>query len=324
MDLSFSADGRFLAASVNVLSGGPEWDSTQTRALVWDVSERTRPSLVLSRRLPLAGFGETAWVSLSPDGSALYTGGRTFAVGQEHDQRRPSTRPGEGALVRTSPDGTVLAVTTADGNSVRLLDARTGRALRRLTGHADGVMAMAFSADGRRFASVSNDRTGIVWDVDSGVAREHLDLAELVTTLTFAPDGRTLYTAGPDRAIRAWDLEGSHRYVARVREPSSFSFGFMFPAPGGDFIAVASGEGLTIRDVVAGTSTARFDPGSGYSFNGGAWSPDARRFATVTGGVVRVWDPRTGARLRSGHPPGVGSARLVHRLHTGRQPPRPR
>ena len=324
LDLSFSADGRFLAASVNVLSGGPEWESTQTRALVWDVSERSRPSLVLSRRLPLAGPGETAWVSLSPDGSALYTGGRTFAVSQEHDQRRPSTRPGEGALVRTSPDGTVLAVTTADGNSVRLLDPQTGRALRRLTGHADGIMAMAFSADGRRFASVSNDRTGIVWDVDSGVAREHLDLAEQVTTLTFAPDGRTLYTAGPDRAIRAWDLEGSHRYVARVREPSSFSFGFMFPAPGGDFIAIATGEGVTIRDVVAGTSTARLDPGSGYSFNGGAWSPDARRFATVQGRCGEGLGPPYRCQAAFGAPSRGRQARLVPRLHTGRQPPRPR
>ena len=144
-------------------------------------------------------------------------------------------------LVRISPDGSVLAVSTADESSVRLVDARTGRSLRELTGHADDPLALAFSPNGRRIATLSLDRTVIVWDVASGEDREHLDLSEPATSLAFAPGGRTLYTAGPDRAIRAWDLEGSRRYVARVRKPSGFSYGLIIPAPGGDFIAIASG-----------------------------------------------------------------------------------
>ena len=304
-DLSFSADGRFLAASVNVLSGGPEWVRTATRALVWNVSDPRRPALVLTRKLTLPDPGGTTAVSLSPDGSALYAGGRSFAVGEGPHPSRLSTRPDDGVLVRTSPDGTVLAVSTAE-DSVRLLDPRTGRFLRELTGHADDIMAMAFSPNGRRIATLSVDRTGIVWDVSSGIRLEHLDLTELATTVAFAPNGRTLYTAGPDRAIRAWDLKGSRRFVARVRPPSGFSFGTMIPAPGGDFIAIGSRGRLKFRDVVAGTRTATLDPGSGYGWGFGGWSPDARRFATVSGGVVKVWDPRTGAMLRSGSPPGVG------------------
>ncbi len=305
-DLGFSADGRFLAASVDVLAGGPEWEATQTRALVWDVSEPSRPVLVLTRRLPLALPGEVPGVSLSPDGSVLYTGRRTFPVGPGTALPPAGTRPREGMLVRTSPDGTVLAVSTADEHSVRLLDSRTGRSLHVLTGHADDPAAVAFSPDGRRMATLSYDRTVIVWDVSSGVALEHLDLSEPATAVAFAPDGLTLYTAGPDRAIRAWDLEGSRRYVSRLRSPTTFSYGLMLPAPGGDFIAIDSGDGLTIRNVAAGTVTDSRNLGSGFRWNGGAWSPDARRFATVSGGVVKVWDPLTGAMLRSGNPSGVG------------------
>jgi len=304
-DLTLSADGRFLAASVNVLSGGPEWKPTETRALVWDVSEPSQPMLVLSRRLTLVGGGETAGVALSPDGSALYTGGRTFAVGQGQVPPHSPTRPDEGMLVRISPDGSVLAVSTGDESSVRLVDARTGRSLRELTGHADDPLALAFSPNGRRLATLSFDRTVIVWDVASGEDREHLDLSEPATSLAFAPGGRTLYTAGPDRAIRAWDLEGSGRYVARVREPAGFSYGMWLPAPGGDFIARLSGS-LIIREVVSRKDTADLDIGSGFFWNGLAWSPDARRFATAAGGVVKVWEPHTGALLRSADPPEVG------------------
>jgi WD40 repeat protein len=306
LDLSLSTDGRFLAASVYVLAGGPAWVPASTRALVWDVSVPTRPQLVLSRRLSLPGESDFSFVSLSPDGSALYTSGRTFAVGRGQDPPPAATRPDEGSLLRTSPDGTVLAASSALGNSVRLIDPRTGRSLRELTGHTEAPLALAFSPDGRSLATLSEDRTVYVWDVTTGLAREHLDLSESAKAVAFSPDGHTLYTAGPDRAIRAWDLDGSRRLVEQVRPPSGFRYGIHFPAPGGDFVAITFREGLYIRDVVAGTRTATLDRGGGWAFNGGAWSPDARRFATVAGGVVKIWDPHTGDLLRSADPPEVG------------------
>ena len=58
-----------------------------------------------------------------------------------------------------------------DEPTVWLLDARTGRSLRELAGHEDFPVAMAFSPDGRRLATLSYDRTVIVWDVASGVER---------------------------------------------------------------------------------------------------------------------------------------------------------
>jgi len=209
-------------------------------------------------------------------------------------------------LVRSSPDGAVLAVSMVDAPSVWLIDARTGRPLHELTGRADAAVAMTFSPNGQRLATLYNDRTVTVWDISSGDAREHLDLSEPANALAFAPDGRTLYTAGPDRAIRAWDIQGSRRFVARLREPSGFRFGYFLPAPGGDLVAIGSEGRLTFRAVDGRPDMPRLDPGPGYSWNSGAWSSDARRFATVAGGVVKVWEPRTGTLLRSGRPPGVG------------------
>ncbi|WP_319701024.1 hypothetical protein [Streptomyces sp. ME19-01-6] len=62
-------------------------------------------------------------------------------------------------------DGRTLATTGAD-RTVRLWDVRTGRALRALKGHTDGVWAVAFSPDGRTLATGSDDETVRLWDID--------------------------------------------------------------------------------------------------------------------------------------------------------------
>jgi WD domain, G-beta repeat len=48
---------------------------------------------------------------------------------------------------------------------VSLWDARDGRSLPPLRGHNDFPLSLAFSPDGRRLISGSNDTTGLVWDV---------------------------------------------------------------------------------------------------------------------------------------------------------------
>lgn len=72
-----------------------------------------------------------------------------------------------GVLV-VSPDGTrVLGGSQYDGK-LRLFDARTGKELRRLAGHAGWVACVAFSADGARALSGGEEGTVKLWDVASG------------------------------------------------------------------------------------------------------------------------------------------------------------
>jgi hypothetical protein len=78
-----------------------------------------------------------------------------------------------------------------------------------LRGHDDGVLAIAWSPDGRRLATGSSDRTVRIWDTSSGselaVLRGHGDW---VRAVVWSPDGRRLATASSDRTVRIWDTHG--------------------------------------------------------------------------------------------------------------------
>jgi hypothetical protein len=74
-----------------------------------------------------------------------------------------------------SPDGSWLATNyygRGEGQ-IDLWDARTGRPVATLRGHARGgsIYGLAFSPDGRRLASTSADGTALVWDVEAAVGR---------------------------------------------------------------------------------------------------------------------------------------------------------
>jgi WD40 repeat protein/serine/threonine protein kinase len=103
------------------------------------------------------------------------------------------------------PNGNLLAV-GGTGSDVLLLDALTGRTIRRLPGHVPSVMGLAFNPTGATLATADADGAIRIWDSASGrMIRAIAAHKNRCDAVSFSPDGAMLASAGVDTVIRLWD-----------------------------------------------------------------------------------------------------------------------
>jgi WD40 repeat protein len=115
-------------------------------------------------------------------------------------------------------DGTNLCIAGCDDGSIYLWDLDADEAKQRepipkAHGNDNGITALAFSPDGKSFASGASDGSIRIWSADGkeryafvpekGVASAHEDA---VTALQFTPQCR-LVSAGRDKTLRIWKLK---------------------------------------------------------------------------------------------------------------------
>jgi WD40 repeat protein len=85
---------------------------------------------------------------------------------------------------------------------------QTGKRVQTLAGHTEWETdAIAFSPDGKLFASTGADKQILVWELATGTLRHRLrDQPFRSPALAFSPDSATLASGGGDKTIRLWDM----------------------------------------------------------------------------------------------------------------------
>jgi WD40 repeat protein len=240
------------------------------------------PSLVEVRRFE-AGVNVVHSLAFSPDGRRALAGS-----GMENK---------DGKL---GPGGQYV---------VRLWDLEDGRELGRFEGHSNVISAVAFSLDGRRGLSSSQDGSIRCWNLETGEQlQQYTGKRNCFRSVAFSPDGSRALAGGADGCVWLWFLDNGQ---APLR----------FEGPGGQVHSLAyardgrravSGnwpnaretedttESYSIYRFVALDSGTEFRPSERHSgrVHCLAFSPDGRRvLAGCSDRLLRLWD------LESDEPP---------------------
>jgi WD40 repeat protein/3',5'-cyclic AMP phosphodiesterase CpdA len=204
--------------------------------------------------------------------------------------------------MRAAAAGPDLVAAGGDDGVLRIWDPVTGSQLREWTGHADEVLSLDFTADGRWLASGGAGGVVRIWDAATGVLiRDITAHTGRVWSVGFSADGRWLASAGGDGAVKIWDTETGtleRSLTGHILVVWSVAF-----SPDGDWLASA-GDGQVVRvwDPATGT-LAREWIAHASAVLCLAFSPDGMLASAGADGAVRIWDPATGTLIRewAGH-----------------------
>ena len=165
--------------------------------------------------------------------------------------------------VAFSPDGTILAsgsdqlwltsgipCTVPKNKTIKLWNLKTGKV--RIFGYTGNFRTVAFSPNGRIFASGSSKGAIIFWDVKTGTEiRTLIGHIGGVFSIIFSPDGTKLISGSHDKTIKLWDVERGTAIDTIIRSDSWITSVAINP----DFTTIAFGSTygeIKLYDVITG------------------------------------------------------------------------
>jgi len=180
-----------------------------------------------------------------------------------------------------------------------LLGPELDGAMHVLTEHERWITCLAFSPDGTRLATGSDDKTARIWDTSTGESLAVLNGHEgLVSGLAFSPDGTRLAT-GLLKTVCIWDANTGESLA--VLKGHRYEIYCLALSPDGTRLATGSQDQTArIWDTSTGESLAVLKGHEGIGdIRVLAFSPDGTRLATGANWdkTVRIWDARTGESL---------------------------
>jgi sugar lactone lactonase YvrE len=167
------------------------------------------------------------------------------------------------------------------------------------TGHSEAVNGCAFSPDGTKMVSTSDDQTLKLWDVETGAEiRTFTGHSNWVLGCAFSPDGTKVVSASIDKTLKLWDVETGAEIRTFIGHSGSV-LACVF-SPDGTKVASASiDKTLKLWDVETGTEIRTFTGHSEWA-NGCAFSPDGTRVVSNSmDKTLKLWDVDTGAEIRT-------------------------
>ncbi len=205
--MRFSPDGRFLAAK-----------SDQAGRIELRVVEVESGAVLLQREYAGGGgVGNTRFDASGRLAACIENAGQCAMYRlPEGAAQLQFTPPEPPTTLLVSPSGDQLALANWNNPTVTIHSAHDGTVVRELTA-AGGVLALAWSPDGRWLAAGSDDRSAYVWDLETdGAPRAFAAHRAQVSALEFSHDSLTLASSAWDDQTRIWDVASGTPLTAPV------------------------------------------------------------------------------------------------------------
>lgn len=203
------------------------------------------------------------------------------------------------------------------GCAANFAGAKLQRELFMPEGHAGAVFSAAYSPNGKRIVTASEDGTAKIWDAETllelGTLEGH---TSHVNSATYSPDGKRIVTASVDKTAKIWDtetflelgmLEGhtdrvisasyspdgkrivtaSHDKTAKIWDAETFKvLGTLKPERSFGLQELAT---LPEEELSLVVSNIRF-----FGVHSASYSPDGKRIVTVSNRkTLKAWDAVT-------------------------------
>jgi eukaryotic-like serine/threonine-protein kinase len=203
-----------------------------------------------------------------------------------HTKQGISRRTGLIALTGT-------AITILLGGSITWLvhsqKPSLGTILLTYTGHSSTVYAVAWSPDGHRIASGSDDYSAQVWDASNGQTLvSYTGNFSTVYAVAWSPDGQRLASGSSDNTAQVWDASSGQTLLTYADHSNAVLT--LAWSPDGHHIASGSSDNtVRVWNASNGQTLLTYTGHSGV-INAVAWSPDGQRLASGSSdNTVKVW-----------------------------------
>ncbi|MFQ5922252.1 MAG: hypothetical protein ACE5M4_05360, partial [Anaerolineales bacterium] len=252
-------------------------------------------------------------ITYDPSGTQLVTGNfdgsiSVWEIETGNEIAHWSAHPNFIEEVEFSPDGSVLASVSTDSQEdfFKLWDLSPvekglpAEEIQAFHGHTEGPWDVAFTPDGKRIVSTSDDFTTRIWDVLTG--QELLKIEDGGIAVDIPPYGGIVVTAG--LGVETYDLETGEMLHKLPGYPEGTGVSMVRFSPDGRLLATGGWDG--ILKVWQFEPNDRFAPprllfstaAHANQFFGISFNVDATRLATSgQDGVIKVWEPLSGTEL---------------------------
>jgi len=270
----------------------------------WDQMGRRNAYLISEERLTEVERWIEQRPELMPGGDTVGEFLRRSRRASDVSMRRLADSVAERALDRLADDPdhalavSLEALRCAETSATRhalvaaLTAARTRAVLR---GHSSPLEGIAWSPNGERLATTSNDGTARFWSVTErtqiGPALSH---GAVVFGVAWSPDSTRVATACHDGLVRLWSADAVGTPV--ILEGASDMLWNVAWSPDGAQVAAACHNGTVLVWDVGSAEVALELLGHESVAWGVDFTPDGRSIVTgARDGTIRIWDRGTGA-----------------------------